>query len=392
MDDSDTAQLNSDDYFKQQYRIGVLGGGQLGQMLLGPAIAWNLDVRFLDPDPNAPCAKYWPNFQVGNYKDYDSVLAFGREVDLITIEIEGVNTDALKVLQAEGKLVYPQPEIIELIKDKRLQKQFYADNGIPTSEFVIVNNKEEVAANASFFPAFNKVAQGGFDGRGVQKLNNEADLELAFDEPGLLEKLVDFDKEISVIVARNTKGEMVCYDPVELVYHEQNMVDYLIAPADISAIVAADAQEIAKEIAEKIGIVGLLAVELFLEKSGRLVVNEIAPRPHNSGHHSINACITSQFQQHWRAILGMPLGNTALRSEAAMINIVGAEGYHGNALYLGAKELLEEKNVYLHLYGKEQTRPHRKMGHFTILDTDRERLINKIGKLKNRISVISNLD
>lgn len=380
---------STDDYFKQPFKIGILGGGQLGQMLLRPAISWNLDLHILDPDPNAPCSKSCSNFTVGNFTDFETVLQFGRSVDLLTIEIEGVNTEALAQLEREGKKVFPQPHIIDLIKDKRKQKQFYLDNGIETSDYVVVNSLSDIEANAHLLPAYNKIATGGFDGRGVQKINTVEDVGLGFDAPGILEKGVNLEKELSVIVARNLQGQCVCYDPVELVYHDQNMVDFLIAPADIPAMIAADAQEIAKEIANKLGIVGLLAVELFLEKSGRLLVNEVAPRPHNSGHHSIDACVTSQFEQHWRAILGLPLGSTALRQEAAMVNLVGAEGFEGTAMYEGAKELLEEKNVFLHLYGKTTTRPYRKMGHFTILENDRDRLLNRVQKLKNKITVIS---
>jgi 5-(carboxyamino)imidazole ribonucleotide synthase len=389
--ESGSSSQSTDDYFKQPFKIGILGGGQLGQMLLRPAISWNLDLHILDPDAAAPCSKSCSNFTVGNFSDFSTVINFGRQVNLITIEIEGVNTEALAQLEQEGVKVYPQPHIIELIKDKRKQKQFYVENGIATSEFVVVNSLAEIAENEHFLPAFNKIATGGFDGRGVQKINKASDIHLGFDAPGILEKAVELEKELSVIVARNANGDCICYDPVELVYHEQNMVDYLIAPADIPAMIAADAQEIAKEIANKLGIVGLLAVELFLEKSGRLLVNEVAPRPHNSGHHSIDACITSQFEQHWRAILGFPLGSTALKQEAAMVNLVGAEGYNGPVMYEGANQLLNEKNVFLHLYGKTSTRPYRKMGHFTILDHDRDRLIAKVERLKNKISVISNI-
>jgi len=328
--------------FDQQLKLGVLGGGQLGRMLLQSAIDFNLEVNIIDPDPNAPCKHLVKNFSVGDLKDYDTVYAFGQSCDVITIEIEHVNTDALKQLQSEGKKVYPQPEVIELIKDKRIQKQFYLDQGIPTSEFILTDNKEDVLKQRDFLPAVNKLGKEGYDGRGVQMLRNEADLEKAFDAPGLLEKLIDFDREISVIVARNESGEVVTYPVVELVFHpEHNLVEYLFAPSSIAAHIKDKATQIAIDVINKLDMVGLLAVEMFVTKDGEVLVNEVAPRTHNSGHQTIEGNVTSQFEQHLRAILNWKLGDTAAILPSAMVNILGEAGYAGDAKYLGMDELLE---------------------------------------------------
>ncbi|MEQ8243828.1 ATP-grasp domain-containing protein, partial [Fulvivirga sp.] len=295
----------------QEQKLGILGGGQLGRMLVQSALDFNIDIKILDPDANAPCKNIVSEFVVGKLTDYDTVYNFGRGCDLISIEIENVNTDALKQLAKEGVKVYPQPEVVELIKDKRIQKQYYKDNNIPTAEFILTDNKETVITHKNFLPAVNKLGKEGYDGRGVQILRSEADLDKAFEAPSLLEKLVDFEKEIAVIVARNESGEVKTFPAVEMVFHpEANMVEYLFSPADISAEIESDAQEIAKTVINRLGMVGLLAVEMFVTKDGKVLVNEIAPRPHNSGHQTIEANFTSQYEQHLRAIFNLPLGNT----------------------------------------------------------------------------------
>jgi len=376
--------------FDQQLKLGVLGGGQLGRMLLQSAIDFNLEVNIIDPDPNAPCKHLVKNFSVGDLKDYDTVYAFGQSCDVITIEIEHVNTDALKQLQSEGKKVYPQPEVIELIKDKRIQKQFYLDQGIPTSEFILTDNKEDVLKQRDFLPAVNKLGKEGYDGRGVQMLRNEADLEKAFDAPGLLEKLIDFDREISVIVARNESGEVVTYPVVELVFHpEHNLVEYLFAPSSIAAHIKDKATQIAIDVINKLDMVGLLAVEMFVTKDGEVLVNEVAPRTHNSGHQTIEGNVTSQFEQHLRAILNWKLGDTAAILPSAMVNILGEAGYAGDAKYLGMDELLGMKGVHVHLYGKKQTKPFRKMGHVTIVNADMDQLKISVQQVKETLKVIS---
>lgn len=370
--------------------LGVLGGGQLGRMLIQSAINYNQDIHILDPDPNAPCKDIAQQFQVGSLKDFDTVYAFGKNCDVITVEIEAVNTDALQKLADEGKKVFPQPHILKLIQDKREQKQFYSQHGIPTADFVLTENKADVIAKKSFLPAVNKLGKEGYDGRGVQILRSEADLEQAFDAPGLLEKLIDFDKEIAVTVARNEKGDLIAYPAVECAFHPTaNLVEFLFAPAEITPEVEAKAQQIAKEVILKLDMVGILAVELFVTKSGEVLVNEIAPRPHNSGHHTIEANFTSQFEQHLRSVMNWPLGNPDLRCPAAMINLLGEDGFSGPAIIEGKEEALTEKGVYIHLYGKKLTKPFRKMGHVTILDESVEALKAKANRIKELIKIKS---
>ncbi|MBN3584765.1 5-(carboxyamino)imidazole ribonucleotide synthase [Algoriphagus aestuarii] len=374
----------------QSHILGVLGGGQLGRMLIQSAINYNQDIHILDPDPNAPCKDLCQKFTVGSLKDFDTVYAFGKDCDVITVEIESVNTEALKKLESEGKQVYPQPDILKLIQDKREQKQFYQQHGIPTAEFILTENKEGVIHNKSFLPAVNKLGKEGYDGRGVQVLKNEGDLENAFDAPGLLEKLIDFDKEIAVTVARNASGELTVYPAVECAFHPTaNLVEFLFAPADISNEMEEKAKEIAKDVILKLGMVGILAVELFVTKEGDVLVNEIAPRPHNSGHHTIEANFTSQFEQHLRSVMNWPLGNPDLRCPAAMINLLGEEGFTGPAIVEGQETALAEKGVYIHLYGKKLTKPFRKMGHVTVLDEDVTKLKAKAMKIKDLIKIKS---
>lgn len=369
-------------------KIGVLGGGQLGRMMIQSAINYNLDISVLDPDPNAPCAHLVENFQVGKLTDEELVYEWGKELDVVTIEIENVSVSALKRLKEDGKVVYPQPEIIELIQDKRKQKTFYKANRIPTADFILTDNAEDVKANLSMLPAVNKLGKEGYDGRGVQILRTANDLDKAFDRPGLLEKLVDFEKELSVVVARNEKGEMECFPVVELSYHpEHNLVEFLFAPAQINKDIEKAAYKLAEDVIEKLDMVGLLAVEMFLDKSGQLLVNEVAPRTHNSGHHTIEANFTSQFEQHLRAILNMPLGSTELITPAAMVNLLGEDGYTGNAKYEGMEQAMAIKGVYVHLYGKKLTKPFRKMGHVTITDDTIESLKEKARTIKETLKV-----
>lgn len=371
-------------------KLGILGGGQLGRMLIQSAIDFNMEVHILDPSKDAPCAALAHHFECGDLKDFDSVYNFGKRCNIITIEIEKVNTAALKKLRDEGKKVYPQPEIIELIQDKRLQKQFYVENDLPTADFILVENKQDVLNNSSFLPAANKLGKDGYDGRGVQLLRSEGDLAKAFDAPGLLEKLVDIDKEIAVIVARNAKGETKAFPVVEMVFHpEANLVEFLFSPAQVDQTIAKEAEELALKLIEKLDMVGLLAVEMFIDKNGILLINEVAPRPHNSGHQSIEGNITSQFEQHLRAIYNLPLGDTAIRVPAAMINLLGEEGYSGSPIYEGLDEILSMSGVHLHLYGKNSTQSFRKMGHVTVTDTDIEKLKEKAMLVKNIFRIIS---
>ncbi|MBI3219832.1 MAG: 5-(carboxyamino)imidazole ribonucleotide synthase [Bacteroidetes bacterium] len=370
-------------------KIGILGGGQLGRMLIQSGIDFNIHFSVLDPDAAAPCSAI-STFTHGKLTDYQTVVDFGKSCDLITIEIENVNVEALKELVRLGKKVFPQPEVIELIQDKRTQKEFYKRHQIPTADFILTENKQQVIANRSFLPAVNKLGKEGYDGRGVQLLRTEADLDKAFDAPGLLEKLIDFEKEIAVIVARNELGEIISYPAVEMVFHPTaNLVEYLFSPAEISLAIAKEADAIAKSVIEKMNMVGLLAVEMFVTKSGKVLVNEVAPRPHNSGHQTIEANITSQYEQHLRAVLNLPLGDTATLLPSAMVNLLGEDGYSGEAKYQGLDEVLRQTGTHIHLYGKKITKPFRKMGHVTIVDADLESLRKKANFVKHTLKVIA---
>jgi len=376
--------------FYQDFKLGVLGGGQLGRMLIQSAIDFNIDVNVLDPDPNAACKNIATTFQSGSLTDFDTVYQFGKSCDLITIEIENVNTEALIKLQTEGKKIYPQPEVIQLIQNKLHQKQFYKDNGIPTSPFKATPNREEVQKQKDFLPFVNKLETEGYDGRGVQIIKTEADLIKAFEQRSFVENLIDFDKEIAVIVARNESGQIETFPAVEMVFHpEKNLVEYLFSPALISEEVESKALSIAKTIIKKLDMVGLLAVEMFVTKDGDVLVNEVAPRTHNSGHQTIEGNITSQFEQHLRAILNMPLGDTKIVIPTAMVNLLGQDGHTGLAIYNGLDKVLETEGVHLHLYGKKITKPFRKMGHVTITDNSLDGLKEKVKFVKDHLTITS---
>jgi 5-(carboxyamino)imidazole ribonucleotide synthase len=376
--------------FDHNFKVGVLGGGQLGLMLLQAAIDWNLHVKILDPDPQAPCANIAPEFVCGSLQDYDTVYNFGQDVEVLTIEIEKVNVEALEALEKLGKKVFPQPHLIRLIQDKRLQKQFYLDNNLPTSPFILTHDRADASRYADFLPAFHKLGRDGYDGRGVQRITTPNDFIKAFDAPSLLEKAVDFDKEIAVIVARNEANEVSTFPIVEMVFHpEANLVEYLFAPAQISENIENQANNIAIRTAEALGIVGMLAVEMFVTKTGEVLINEVAPRPHNSGHHTIRANVTSQFEQHWRAILGLPLGDTTAFTPAAMVNLLGSEGHTGIAVYEGMAHLLSKSGVFPLLYGKKITKPFRKMGHITVTASTVEALKEKADWAKNAVKIVA---
>lgn len=376
--------------FYRDLRVGVLGGGQLGRMLIQAAMELNVHISVLDPDPQAPCRPYAHEFYTGSLSDYDTVMQFGSRCDLLTIEIEHVNTEALAALKAAGKIVYPDPAHIAMIQDKRLQKTFLQSRSLPTAPFVLVENREEVARHPARFPVVQKLARAGYDGRGVQVLRSEAQLSQAFDAPGLLEEFVPFEKEIAVIVARNPQGEMAVFPPVEMVFHpEQNVVEYLFAPALLSAEQAAAASELARQVVKELEYTGVMAVEMFLTREGHFLINELAPRPHNSGHHSIRANASSQYEQHLRAILGLPLGDTRPLCAAAMVNLLGEAGYTGPVLYEGIEKALAMPGVFPHFYGKAETRPFRKMGHVIILGEHPDELRERVHALRACLRVVS---
>ena len=379
----------SSKWYGEDMRIGLLGGGQLGRMLLQEAIDLNIHLHCLDPDKNAPCAKIAHSFTVGSLTDYETVINFGNDKHLISVEIENVNVEALKELEKSGVKVFPQPNILELIQDKGLQKQFYQEHQIPTAPFVLIENKAELLENATF-PIVHKLRKGGYDGRGVNVLKSKEDSENSFDSPSILEEKIPFVKELSVIVARNEKGQTKTFPAVECEFNpEANLVEFLFAPAEISAEIEKQAADLAIDVIEKLGMVGLLAVEFFLDENGILLVNEIAPRPHNSGHHTIECNVTSQFAQHLRAILNLPLGSTEILQAGAMINLLGEKGFEGKVIYDGINQALEIEGVYPHIYGKETTKPFRKMGHVTITDSAIEKVKAKAKKVQGLIKVIS---
>ena len=376
--------------FYGELQLGILGGGQLGRMVIQEAINYNVNVHILDPDKNAPCRKLCNHFECGSLSDYDTVYNFGKNLDMITIEIEKVNVDALEKLEEEGVIVYPQSRVIRLIQDKGLQKQFFKQNDIPTSAFQFISNKESLATANLSIPYVQKLRKDGYDGKGVKMIRTVADLDQAFEEPTIIEEIVDFEKEIAVIVARNDKGEVKTFPMVEMEFNpEANLVEFLISPSTYSFEIQQQAEELAKKIANDLQIVGLLAVEMFLTKDGEILVNELAPRPHNSGHQTIEGNFTSQFAQHLRAIFNLPLGSTEARSNAVMINLLGEANYEGLAKYEGVEEVLAMEGVYVHLYGKKYTKPFRKMGHVCIVNADRELAITNARKVQEILKVIA---
>ncbi len=376
--------------YKALPSIGLLGGGQLGRMLLQAAIDLDIKVSCLDPDAEAPCHELAHFFKHGSFQEYDAVYQFGKHFEVISIEIEHVNIEALEQLEKEGKLVFPQPHILRMIQDKRLQKQFFHDHGFPTAPFVLTENQADIAKHEGFLPAFHKLGKGGYDGKGVQRITTLADQPKGFNAPGLLEKAVDFEKELAVIVARNPKGEIKAFPAVEMVFHpEHNLVDFLFSPAAISDEIANKAEKLAIALIDKMGLVGVLAVELFLTAEGEILINEVAPRPHNSGHQTIRGNETSQYEQHLRAIAGLPLGSTKAKGVSGMLNLLGADGFNGLAKYDGLDEALAIPGVYPFLYGKKMTKPFRKMGHVTILGNTKEEIIEKSEQVKSLIRVIS---
>ena len=374
--------------FNGALKLGVLGGGQLGKMMALPAANWQLPYWVLDKDESMSAAPYATQFVSGNFRDEGDVLAFGRQVNVLTIEIEHVHTGALQQLAAEGITVHPHPDVLEIIKDKGRQKQFYTEHQLPTSSYSLYPDEQAVRAavvsGKLALPFVQKSRTGGYDGQGVAVITSEEALAKKL-LPGacLIEVLVDIEKELAVVVARNASGEMRSFPVVEMVFDpEANLVDYLLAPADISSATGDAAVDLAERTAEAFGLSGLLAVELFLTHSGEILINEVAPRPHNSGHHTIESCYTSQFEQHLRGVLNLPLGSTELLQPALMLNILGAEGYQGATRYEGMEEVLAMPGVFVHLYGKKTMRPYRKMGHVTILGKDREELLAKADKVK----------
>ena len=381
-------------YFSSNFTLGILGGGQLGKMLLYETRKFDIKTSVLDPSKNAPCKIACDTFEVGDLMDFETVYNFGKKVDVLTFEIEHVNIDALESLEKEGVTVYPSSNTLRNINDKITQKKFYQTHQIPTSAFQIFNSKDEliVAINKYEirYPFVWKQSTGGYDGMGVCIVRNKEDLANVKDTPCIAEKLIPFVNELAVIVSRNPNGEVASYPVVEMEFHpEANQVEYVICPARIENNITERAKKIAEKVSNSFEHVGLLAVELFQTEEGEILVNEVAPRPHNSGHFSIEGSLTNQFEQHIRAILNLPLGNTKSKIAAIMVNLVGEEGYTGDVYYKNLEQILNLDGVTPHIYGKKQTRPYRKMGHVTIVNNDISKARKIAEVVKNTIKVIN---
>ncbi len=381
-------------YFSSEFKLGILGGGQLGKMLLYETRKFDIHTKVIDPSSEAPSKIACNEFFQGNLMDYDAVYALGKKVDLLTIEIENVNLDALEKLEEEGLKVYPPTSALRIIQNKAKQKLFYVDNNIPTADFQRFAYKSEIEdsiANGGItFPFIWKATQFGYDGQGVKVVRKLEDLKGLPTGECIAEKMIDFKNELAVIVARSASGEVKTYPVVEMEFHpEANQVEYVLCPARIDEKVAAKAREVALDLSHKIKHVGLLAVEMFQTQDDKILVNEVAPRPHNSGHYSIEASYTNQFEQHIRAILDLPLGNTDSKVAGIMVNLVGAEGHTGNVVYKNMENIMGMNGVTPHIYGKKQTRPFRKMGHVTIVNNDIAEARKIAEQVKNSIKVIS---
>jgi len=371
-------------------KIGILGGGQLGRMLLQAAANYPVETFVLENDDDCPAAHLCHHFVNGDIKNFDAVYAFGKNLDALTIEIENVNIDALEKLESEGKKIYPKPAVLKTIKNKILQKEYYKKFEIPTSDFVITQSLADLQKHEDRLPAVHKVGEGGYDGRGVQLLRSKEDLQAGFDAPSVMEKMVNIDKEIAQMVAINEKGETALYPPVEMIFDPMlNLLDYQLCPANLDQKTLWKIEAIALSVVRNFKSPGLFAVELFVDRNGDVLVNETAPRVHNSGHHSIEAHYSSQFDMLWRVMLGYPLGNTAAILPSIMVNIIGAEGYSGEADYEGLEEVLKIDNAFVHLYGKKQTKPGRKMGHVTVISKEKQDLLHKANKIKRTLIVKS---
>ncbi len=371
-------------------KVGILGGGQLGKMLLQAAANYPVETFVLENDPECPAAHLCHHFKKGDITNFEAVHRFGKGLDAITIEIESANEDALAMLEKEGVKVYPRAGALKTIKNKITQKQFYAEQGIPTTEFVITNNLKDISGHKDLLPAVHKIGLGGYDGRGVQVIRTFEEIEKGFDEPSVLERMVTIKNEISQIIAINEKGETAIYPPVDMIFDpDLNLLDYQLSPAQLQDKTIWKIEAISLKLVRALQSPGIFAIELFVNDAGDVYVNETAPRVHNSGHHTIEANYSSQFDMLWRVILGYPLGNPDHIIPAAIVNLLGEPGFKGEAQYRGLEEVMQMDNTFVHIYGKKQTKPGRKMGHVTILSNDRQDLKYKAHKIKQALKVCS---
>lgn len=371
-------------------KVGILGGGQLGRMLLQAAANYPVETYVMEKDEDCPAAHLCHHFTRGDIRNFDDVYRWGKGLNALTIEIESVNEDALARLEEEGVLVYPRPSALRTIKNKITQKHFYTANSVPTAEYIVTENLDGVRGRIDFLPAVHKIGMGGYDGKGVQILRTMEDVEKGFDAPSVLERLIPVDKEIAQIIAVGQKGETAIYPPVDMVFDPRlNLLDYQISPAELPQNILWKIEAVSLRVVKELKSPGIFAVELFVTRQGDVYVNETAPRVHNSGHHTIEANYSSQFDMLWRVILGYPLGNTEAILPGAIVNLIGEEGCEGEAYYDGLDEVLQMDNVFVHIYGKKDTRAGRKMGHITIMSREKQDLVYKAHKIKNTLKVIS---
>lgn len=372
-------------------KAGILGGGQLGRMLLQEAANYPVEVSVMEKDPLCPSAKLCHHFILGDITNYDDVIRFGEGLDVITIEIENVNVEALFELEKRGCRVIPKPEALRTIKNKILQKEFYTQHQIPTALYKVLQNRDELKNNIDFLPAVHKLAMGGYDGKGVQIIKKQEDIPLGFDAPAVLEKMISIEKEIAIIVAVAENGKTAIYPPVEMFFDPiLNLLDLQLCPASIPEKTLWKAEAIALTVARKLDSPGIFAIEMFVDKEGNVWVNETAPRVHNSGHHTIEAHYSSQFDMLWRIIMNYPLGNTTMIMSSMMVNLLGAEGYAGKTHYEGLEDILSIPDVFVHLYGKTDTKPGRKMGHVTIISNEKQELIHQANRIKSTLKIKGN--
>lgn len=376
------------------FKLGIIAGGQLGKMLALAASNWDVKTYILDPDENCPAATICTNFTKGKYTDFNEVYQFGKQVDMLTFDIENINIDALLKLKNEGLKIYPEPEALNIIRDKGLQKELYLKHQIISPQFRLFESKEDIIeqmkAKKIKLPFVQKLRTEGYDGKGVAVIKKATDLDKLLEGKSIVEQMIDIKNEVSVIVARNRTGEIKCFPLVDMVFNQQaNLVEQLICPANQEIKIEQKAKKIAEKIISKLEMTGILAVEFFIDTNNKIWVNEIAPRPHNSGHHTIESCITSQYEQHLRAILGFKLGSTAIKIPSVMINLLGEKGYEGKVKYEGLSECMAVEGVKIHIYGKKITKPFRKMGHITIIDKDISRAKIKAKRIRKTLKVKS---
>ncbi len=363
--------------FSSDKKLGIVGGGQLGKMMLYKTRQWDIYTKVLDPSKEAPSRMACNEFVQGSLTDYDTVYNFGEDCDYLTIEIENVNTDALQKLEDEGKIVHPKPSVIKLIQDKGLQKEFYQNNKFMTSPFALYASREDIlqALNTGkiTFPFVQKSRLAGYDGKGVAVIKTEGDIDSIMDVPSVIEDMVAIKQEIAVIAARNSQGEVKSYAPVVMEFNEEaNLLDLLLFPADMDTYIADKAKKMAEDLIEKLDMCGLLAVEFFIAENDDVIINEVAPRPHNSGHQTIESCNVNQYEQHLRCVFNFPLGETTVHTKSAMINILGDKGHTGPVEYTGLDACMQKEGLHIHIYGKKETKPFRKMGHITVTNTNLE--------------------